>query len=242
MENSIKIMGHLVIGYPDLLKSYQTAKTYIEKGIDILEIQIPFSNPTSDGKIITLANKIAIKNGVSWKDCLNFLNLLRINFPNQEIYLMTYLNKLFSLNFNQLFYQLYKLKITQLIIPDLPLDASEYIEYEKKFHIQLVPVIGPNITEEILNILLIKNPKFIYLMSGFKITGSSFNLNKKLQSIILKIKKKCSAKIGIGFGVNSHNDALEIVKIADVVIVGSSFIQAEQEGKLKEKIFEIQGK
>lgn len=242
MGKSFKIMGHLVIGYPDLDQSYQTAKTYIKNGIQILELQIPFSNPTADGTIITIANKIAIQNKVFWKDCLDFLHRLRSEFPDQTVYLMTYMNKLLSLDLHTLSYRLNKLKITGLIIPDLPFDSTEYLEIENFHQIDLVPVIGVNITKNRLNELLSNNPKFIYLMSGFKITGSIFDLHKENQLLIRQIKEQSSAKIGIGFGVNSYQDALAISEIADIVIVGSALLKAQKQGKLKEKILQIQGK
>lgn len=235
MKESIIIMGHLVIGYPNLNESYQSAKMYIENGINILELQIPFSNPTADGPIITNANKIAIHNGVSWKDCFDFVYQIERDFPYQKIYLMTYLNKLLVLNFKNLSYD--------LIIPDLPFDSPEYLEIEKHSNIQLIPVIGLNISEYRLNALLKKNPRFIYLMSGFNITGSSLNLDERLILLIKKIKKRnIFTKIGIGFGVSSYEDVKFISKIADVVIVGTALIKAQQLGKLKEKICELQGK
>lgn len=231
----ITIMGHLVIGYPTLYESYEIAKFYIKNGIDILELQIPFSNPTADGSIITLANKVAINNGISWNDCLDFLNQFKIEFPDQKVYLMTYLNKLLAVNLKKIFYN--------LIIPDLPFDSFEYFNIKNRSIIDLIPVIGVNITEYRLNALLEKKPEFIYIMSGFKITGSCFNLHKKICLLIQRIKKQSFfTKVGIGFGVSSYKDAQSISNIADVVIVGSALIKAQKLGKLQEKIFEIQGK
>lgn len=240
MKN-IQIMGHLVIGYPTLEESYQTAKTYIENGIEILELQIPFSDPTADGEIITLANKTAIRNQVGFSDCINFVKQLKKEYPNQEIYLMTYLNKLITQNWKDLENDLENLGISQLIIPDLPFDSSETSIFEKDGKVQLVPVIGVNIENERLEKLIQKNPRFIYIMSGFKITGSAFDLHNQMQEITSKIREKSQAKIGIGFGVNSYEDALSIAKVADVVIIGSTFIKAHQQGTLAEKIKEIKG-
>ena len=76
-------------------------------------------------------------------------------------------------------------------------------------------------------------------MSGFKITGSAFDLHNQMQEITFKIREKSQAKIGIGFGVNTYEDALSIAKVADVVIVGSAFIKAQQQGILAKKIKEI---
>ena len=238
MKN-IEIMGHLVIGYPTLEESYQTAKTYIENGIEILELQIPFSDPTADGEVITIANKTAIRNQVSFSDCMNFVKDLKNEFPHQELYLMTYLNKLITQNWNEIENELENLGISQLIIPDLPFDSPETLTLEKNGKVQIVPVIGVNIENDRLEKLTQKNPHFIYIMSGFKITGSAFDLHNQMQEITFKIREKSQAKIGIGFGVNTYEDALSIAKVADVVIVGSAFIKAQQQGILAKKIKEI---
>lgn len=242
IHKSFKIMGHLVIGYPNLSESYETVKIYIKNGIEILELQIPFSDPTADGTIITSANKIAIQNQVSWNDCLNFLKNLRNEFPNQEIFLMTYLNKLLSLDLNKFSSQLIRLKIEKLIIPDLPFDTLEYLNIKNLYQIQVIPVIAANIEESRLNKLLSHHPNFIYIMSGFRVTGSTFDLQKDIQLVIKKIKEKSSAKIGIGFGINSRQDVLQVAKIADVVIIGSSLLRAKKIGKLQEKLLELTGK
>ena len=115
MMKNIEIMGHLVIGYPTLEESYQTAKTYIENGIEILELQIPFSDPTADGEVITIANKTAIRNQVSFSDCMNFVKDLKNEFPHQELYLMTYLNKLITQNWNEIENELENLGISSVL-------------------------------------------------------------------------------------------------------------------------------
>ncbi|MCB9201885.1 MAG: tryptophan synthase subunit alpha [Flavobacteriales bacterium] len=239
--SNIKIMGHLVIGYPTLEKSLETAFTYIENGIEILELQIPFSDPTADGEVITLANKTAIQNEVSLEDSLLFIKRIKEKFPTQEIYVMTYLNKIITQNWESVEQRFVDLGITQLIIPDLPFDSPETAELEKNGRIKIVPVIGVNITENRLEKLLEKNHTFIYIMSGFKITGSAFDMHTQMKELIYKIRQKSNAEIGIGFGVDSHSDAEQIASIADVVIVGSSLIKAEKNGKLTEKINEIKG-
>jgi len=240
MKN-IEIMGHLVIGYPTLEESFKTALTYIENGIEILELQIPFSDPTADGEIITLANKTAIRNNITLENCLEFIANLRSKFPKQEIYVMTYLNKILSYNWNELESKFQNLNINQLIIPDLPFDSPETDSFEKNGVVKLVPVIGVNIEIPRLKELLNKNPEFIYIMSGFKITGSTFDLHDLMKEITSEIRTNSKSKIGIGFGVNSYEDALSIAELADTVIVGSAFIKAEKEGKLIEKIKEIKG-
>lgn len=241
MKKDIEIMGHLVIGYPTLEKSLETAFTYIQNGIKILELQIPFSAPMADGATIFEANKVAIANGVTFDNCLDFIGKIKANYPNQEIYIMSYLNKIISQDWIILEKRLESLGVEQLILPDLPLDSEETFEMEKNGKVQIVPVLGVNIDKARLESILLKKPKFIYIMSNFKITGSAFDMHQSMTSFIDHLRILSDAKIGIGFGVSSHQDALEVSKIADIVIVGSSLIEAEKKGVLVEKINELRG-
>ncbi len=242
MKKDIEIMGHLVIGYPSLEKSLEIAFTYIQNGIKILELQIPFSAPMADGPTIVEANKVAIANGATFEDSLDFISKIKAKYPSQEIYVMSYLNKIVSHGWAILEKRLEGLGVEQLIIPDLPLDSVETFEMEQNGKIQIVPVLGVNINNARLENILQKKPKFIYIMSNFKITGSEFDMHQSMTSFIEYLRSHSDAKIGIGFGVNSHQDALEVSKIADIVIVGSSLIEAEKKGVLVEKINELRGR
>lgn len=235
-------MAHLVLGYPSLPESIATAEQYIAAGCEILELQIPFSHPTADGPVITQACQEAVeKNNVTVEDCFEAIGDLRNRFPQQEIMVMTYLNRLFTFGIEAFTTALHDLHVTHLIVPDLPVDSPLATQIMDE-GIQLVPVIAANIRPDRLYKLLALGFDFYYLMSDFKITGSGFSLHPQLQEIILVIRKKYpDARIGIGFGISTREQVKLVTASADVAIIGSSLITAQKEGRLEAYFEELAG-
>lgn len=227
------LMAHLVLGYPTLPESIRTAEKYIASGIQILELQIPFSHPTADGPVITLACQEAVRNGVTVEDCLETIRGLRAKYPSQEVMVMSYLNRIFAYGVGKFMETLNDLNIRHLIVPDLPVDSSLAEQFTSAFGAGLVPVLAANVPEDRLEKLLSRNFDFFYLMSDFKITGSSFSLHPRLKGIIEKIRAtKPQARIGIGFGISNVEQVRLVLEVADVAIIGSALIQAQSQGRL----------
>lgn len=229
---TLPLMAHMVIGYPTLENSYETAMKYISAGVRYLEMQIPFSHPTADGPVITDANRHAIEqNKVTIKDCLTLIDKLKPHLGDTEIVIMTYCNKALSMGGNAFAEALTSRGINQAIIPDLPFDDKLAADFTG---LHLVPVIAPNITPNRLQIMLDKKPGLVYIMADFKITGSGFGVNEAMNNLVQTIKKNCDAQVGIGFGISNAAQAKEILKLADFAIVGSALIKANLAGELDE--------
>lgn len=234
---STPIMSHLVLGYPSLSESIQTAETYIAAGCAILELQIPFSHPTADGPVITQACREAVeKNNISVDDCLGALADIRTRFPQQEIIVMSYLNRVFTYGLSNFCQQLSGLDIRHLIVPDLPVDSPQALTIQDN-GITLVPVLAANVSTERLKKLLARDFDFYYLMSDFKITGSTFSLHPRLEAVIHQIRSaKPAARIGIGFGISTKEHVQLVTSTVDYAIIGSTFIKAKMEGNLAQVI------
>lgn len=237
----VPIMAHLVLGYPSLAESIRTAEQYIASGVAMLELQIPFSHPTADGPVITLACQKATQAGVTVSACLEAIQALRIKFPEQEIMVMSYLNRIYHYGFQAFMDELKALGIKNLIVPDLPADAIRDFAMQHT-SVHFVPVLAANTPDARLEKLLEMDFDFFYLMSDFKITGSGFSLHPRLQEIIQKIrsKKAYAPRIGIGFGISTPEQARLVATEADVAIIGSALIQAQNAGKLEEYLESLQ--
>jgi tryptophan synthase alpha chain len=230
-----QVMAHLVLGYPSLADSLSTAEQYITAGCGILELQIPFSHPTADGPVITQACREAVEQQhVSVADCMHALAELRAKYPEQEIAVMSYLNRAFAFGFDAFNAQLAALGIRYTIIPDLPVDsplARQYFGADKA--VQLIPVLAANIAIPRLDQLLRDGFDFFYLMSDFKITGSGFSLHPHLELVVARIRaQNAAARIGIGFGISTPEQVRTVQATADLAIIGSSLIKAQLEGRL----------
>lgn len=226
-------MGHLVLGYPSLAESIRTAGLYVAAGIEILELQIPFSHPTADGSVITAACREAVENQrVGMLDCLTALRTIREQYPGQEIMVMSYLNRVFAYGMDNFRREMTELDIRYLIIPDLPVDYPGF-KSPAASGPRLVPVLAANVSDARIEKLLAMDFDFFYLMSDFKITGSTFSLHPRLQEVIAKIKGSGIRRVGIGFGISTPEQVYLVAQTADVAIVGSALIQAQEAGRLE---------
>jgi tryptophan synthase alpha chain len=233
MKPTMPIMAHLVLGYPTLAESIRTAAQYVAAGVQILELQIPFSHPTADGPVITAACREAIEGQqVTVEDSLRAIETIRQRFPDQEIIVMSYLNRIFTYGAARFTADMEALHIRHLIVPDLPVDSPMAASFCTE-SLQLVPVLAANVGVERLEKLLQMPFSFYYLMSDFKITGAGFSLHPRLKAIIERIRiRQAAARIGIGFGISTPEQALLAAKEADIAIVGSALIQAQYRGEL----------
>jgi tryptophan synthase alpha chain len=235
------LMGHLVLGYPTLAASLDTARQYVAAGVQILELQIPFSHPTADGPVITMACQKAVEEQhVTLHDCMEALQTLRAEFPSQEIMVMSYVNRVFAYGMERFAQDMSALGIRHLIIPDLPVDSPLAERLMSAGQVQLVPVLAANAADTRLARLLARGFEFYYLMSDFKITGSGFSLHPRLEAVIAQIKTAApQARIGIGFGVSQRAQTDAVLQVADYAIVGSALIKAQAEGHLAELLEEL---
>ena len=254
------VMAHLVLGYPNLEESLHTAEIYIRAGVQVLELQIPFSHPTADGPVITAACREAVRQGVTVRDCIGAIRDLYARYPEQEIMVMSYVNPVYSFGFQKFVDEMSRLGIRHLIIPDLPVDHADFPGFENleslRRQIKLVPVLAANISDARLEKLLGMGFDFFYLMSDFKITGSTFSLHPRLKEVIERIRQHkphtiessldrnlpitdnqqpiTNRKIGIGFGISTPEQARLVTEEADLAFIGSALIQAQREGRLED--------
>ncbi len=237
-EPTLPVMAHLVLGYPTLAESLRTADSYVRAGVRILELQIPFSHPTADGPVITAACREAVENqGVGVQDCIDAIASLRASYPEQEIMVMSYVNRIFVYGFAKFSAEMTRFGVRHLIVPDLPVDSPTAAGLANA-QLQLVPVLAANVSDARLQQLLAMGFDFFYLMSDFKITGSGFSLNPRLTAVIAAIKSagdrtKAVPRVGIGFGIGTPAQARLVTEAGDIAIIGSALIQAQGEGRLE---------
>lgn len=131
-SKDILLMTHIVVGYPDLETSFKIVETMVNSGVDLMELQIPFSEPIADGPTILYANHIALKNGVKTKNCFEFSFKITQMFDIPFLF-MTYYNILFKYGVSKFALDMKKSGLKGAIVPDLPPEeGKEYIEAMKK--------------------------------------------------------------------------------------------------------------
>jgi tryptophan synthase alpha chain len=239
-------MGHLVLGYPSLAESERTAMAYLEAGVQLLELQIPFSDPSADGFTITHANHVAIAQGTDTEHCLRAIDRLQayaLLLATQDgitrtVIPMTYLNKLVAYGLERFAREMLAIGISSIIVPDLPLDTPQAHTLIRQ-GLKPVPVLASNVPPARLAQLLAHQPDYVYIMADFKITGQQFTLDPRVSTLIAAIRHQCRAQVGIGFGISTGPHVQAVLRTADFAIVGSALIRAQEAGNLAEKLTEL---
>lgn len=234
------LMAHHIIGYPDATRSAEIIESYISSGVEILELQIPFSHPTADGLTLTQANRQAVAAGIDTEFCFDYLDRLHHRHPDQKVMLMSYLNKLFANGLIDFIDRVEQAGIQHLIVPDLPLDSPPARQIAADGRVQLVPVLASNMSRDRLESALRNQPDYAYCLADFKTTGSSFSLRDDIAAFIASIRRESpQTRIGLGFGISEAAHVTAALKQADFAIVGSALKRAIDDDRVAEKLAEL---
>lgn len=228
-------MIHAVFGYPDQETSKELIQFLDQSGVKFIEIQIPFSDPLTDGPILTAANQSASKN-TNADDTLTFLKNIR--FLHSKVMVMCYFQTVFSYGIKAFCEELASANVTGLIVPDLPYDELEYrelIDELKKYKVEYVPVLSPNVSLIRLNKYLAASAKYVYLTARTGVTGEA-TVGAQLRSLsdiathIKSISK--STLIMVGFGISTPEHVSQLPKIIDVAVIGSAVTKELEKASL----------
>ena len=222
--NTVKLMVHMIAGYPDMETSVAVAKALADGGADYMEVQFPYSDPTADGPVIEKASQRALDKGFRVDDGFVLMRKLKdeLNIP---LFIMTYGSLVFSRGVEKFCDDAVKAGLTGLIIPDLPPDYSEGLfEAGKKRGLSIVPVIAPEISDARLKVVGDLAPDFIYTALRLGITGSATSLDAATIAYLDKVKA-LGAKVVAGFGVRSREQMVALHGHADAAAVGSFFLE-----------------
>ncbi|MCR5613305.1 tryptophan synthase subunit alpha [Treponema sp.] len=223
--NKIKLMSHLVAGYPTDELSFTAAKALVDGGADILEIQLPFSDPSADGPAIQTACTEVLKRGYRTSDGLAFIEKLHKEFPQVKIYLMSYGSLIYTPGVEQFCERAAKAGVTGMIIPDLPFDHDEGLTAAcKKNGMNNIPVAAPSMAADRLKKLATSGFEFIYAALRTGITGSDTSVNDETLKFISDVSQGGSKVYG-GFGISNGTQAKTLSSHVEAIVAGSVFVR-----------------
>ncbi|HEX5455822.1 MAG TPA: tryptophan synthase subunit alpha [Candidatus Saccharimonadales bacterium] len=232
-----KLMCHVVAGYPSERECIALLLGMQKAGIGIIEVQIPFSDPIADGETIMRANDRALDNGMNIEKSFKLISAARKKGLTAEIYIMSYVQKLLHYGIADFCRRARGVGVKGLIIPDLPYDSPEYgllTDAAKDNSLHIVPVISPGMSTERLKEYLKDGNALVYLTSTKGITGNRLNVSEGLDKLCQAAREiSPGSKLAIGFGVQSRKDVTEILKMADIAVVGSTVIREVEESGIK---------
>lgn len=227
------LMCHVVAGYPTTKDCLRLMLSMQALGVAAIEVQIPFSDPIADGKTIMAANDVALAGGMTTASSLQLVKTARQQGVTTDIYVMSYLQKIRHMGLEQFCEAAANCEVQGLIVPDLPYDSPEFQQLREQAQankLRLVPVLSPGMDAERLGDILALKPATIYLTSSQGITGNDYAPAEQLKQLVTTIKKTSEAEIMIGFGISTPADAVEVLTMGDVAVVGSAVIKHIQQG------------
>lgn len=230
-ENGKAFIPFIICGDPDLETTAKIVREAVANGADLIELGIPFSDPTAEGPVIQGANIRALKGGVTTDKVFDLVRELRKDVTVPMVF-MTYSNVVFSYGADKFISTCKEIGINGLILPDLPYEEKEeFLPQCKKYGVDLISLIAPT-SENRIAMIAKEADGFIYLVSSLGVTGTRSEISTDLKSIVDVIRQNTSVPCAIGFGISTPEQAKKMADIADGAIVGSAIIKIiEQYGK-----------
>jgi tryptophan synthase alpha chain len=223
-KNGKAFIGFVTGGDPNVEKTKEFVRQMIKAGADIVEIGIPFSDPIAEGPVIQEANNRALAVGTTVEKLFTLVAELRKE-TNIPLVFLTYVNPVFHYGYDAFFKRCSDVGLDGIIIPDLPFEEQPPVrEAANKHGIDLISLIAPTSQERIKEIAKSASG-FIYLVSSMGVTGVRSEITTDLAPITAAIKSVTSIPIAIGFGIHTPQQAAQMARIADGVIVGSALVK-----------------
>ncbi len=231
MNQKIKLMSHLVAGYPTDELSFTAAKALVDGGADILEIQLPFSDPSADGPAIQSACTEVLQRQYKTEDGLKLIEKLHKEFPETPIYIMSYASLIYTPGVKAFCKRAASVGVKGMIIPDLPFDFDEGLtEACHENGMINIPVAAPSMSAERLSKMAHAGFPYIYAALRTGITGTDTKIDDATIDFLKKVGEGGS-KIYGGFGISNGTQSAALGNSVDAVVAGSVFVRLISENK-----------
>ena len=220
-ENRALLIGFVTAGFPSKAGTIATAKAMIAGGVDVIEVGFPYSDPVMDGPIIQRAGEIALENKTNALDVLDIVEEISNLAPTL---VMTYWNPIEKFGVEKFSRELAIRGGVGLITPDLTIEESKtWLNTAQSEGLAKVFVVAPSSTDERLQRVTNSCSGFVYAASLMGVTGVRSEISNSAQTLVAKLRNITSLPIAVGLGVSNREQAAQVSKYADGVIVGSAF-------------------
>ncbi len=215
----ILLVSHVVFGYPSFDVCQKSVKEMVQAGVDIIELQIPFSDPQVDGPFFTQANQQSVDNGTTVKQCLEFAKDVCKKYPNTNFVFMTYYNIVFKFGITEFVEKSAKISIKGIILPDLPIEESDdYIKACSNFDISPILMVTPTTTDKRMQKINKLAQGFLYCQARVGVTGTHTKFGDEESKYIKRCRKYSNIPIAMGFGIQKKSDVDFLKGKVDIAI------------------------
>lgn len=223
-ENGKAFIAFITCGDPNLETTAAVIREAVKNGADLIELGIPFSDPTAEGPVIQGANLRALNGGVTTDKIFDLVREIRHDIEVPMVF-MTYSNVVFSYGAEKFISSCNRIGIDGLILPDLPYEEKdEFQPLCKQYDVELISLIAPT-SESRIAMIAKEAEGFIYVVSSLGVTGVRSEIKTDLRAIVSVIRENTNVPCAIGFGISTPEQARKMADISDGAIVGSAIIK-----------------
>ena len=230
-EQGKAFVAFIPCGDPDLETTAAAVRAAVANGADLIELGIPFSDPTAEGPVIQGANIRALSGGVTTDKIFDLVRDLRTDITVPMVF-MTYANVVFSYGAETFISTCKEIGIDGLILPDIPYEEKEeFLPICHKYDVELISLIAPT-SENRISMIAKEAEGFMYIVSSLGVTGTRSEIKTDLKSIVDVVRQNTDIPCAIGFGISTPEQASKMAAISDGAIVGSAIVKLiEKYGK-----------
>ena len=223
-ENGKAFIPFITCGDPDLATTAEVVRAAASSGADLIELGIPFSDPTAEGPVIQEASLRALTGGVTTDKIFEMVRELRKDIDAPFVF-MTYANVVYSYGAERFLAACEELCVDGLILPDVPYEEKEEFLGTCRAHgVDLISMIAPT-SEDRIAMIAKEASGFIYVVSSLGVTGVRSEIKTDLESIVKVIRENTDTPCAIGFGISTPEQAARMSAISDGAIVGSAIVK-----------------
>jgi tryptophan synthase alpha chain len=228
-ERDILLMTHIVIGYPSFDDSLRVVEAMVEAGVDVMELQIPFSEPIADGPVILHANQRSLHSGSTVERCLAFAEEAAGRFDIPFL-LMSYYNILFKFGVDAFAERLAAAGLMGAIVPDLPPEESgDYLKAMSARDLAPIYIYSPTTPDERMAEIAAVAKGFVYCVARRGVTGADTAFSEDLDGYLARCRGATDLPLALGFGVKERADVDFLLGRADLAVIGTQTIRILEE-------------
>ena len=230
-KKKILLMTHIVLGYPSFEDSFKLVEAMVAAGVDLMELQVPFSEPTADGQVIVQANQRALEQGAAVKDCLEVAGEISAAFDIPFL-IMSYYNIILKYGVDPFAAVMSDRGLRGAIVPDLPPEEGQaYLDAMQQYDLATILLFSPTTSPERMQYIASFARGFIYCVARKGVTGANTDFSEKLTAYLKACRQSTSLPLALGFGIKDKADIDFLKGKADIAVMGSQTLRImEQKG------------
>jgi tryptophan synthase alpha chain len=222
--NGKAFIPFITCGDPSLEVTEQLVYAMEEAGANLIELGIPFSDPTAEGPVIQAANTRALSGGVTTDKIFAMVEKIRKNTQIPMVF-MTYANVVFSYGTERFIKKASELGMDGIILPDVPYEEKEEFDVVcKKYNMDMISLIAPT-SHERISMIAKEASGFVYCVSSLGVTGTRSEITTDIGAMVELVKKAKDIPCAVGFGISTPEQAKKMAGLSDGAIVGSAIVK-----------------